>query len=53
MSSLLYSAAKEARNGNLDIKRQVRQFGNVTNSVEVSAQEAFYLVLQMPLTKRT
>ena len=54
MSNLLYAAAKEARNGNLDIKRQVRHIGNVfSNSVEVSAQEAVYLVLQMPLTQST
>ena len=54
MSNLLHAAAKEARNGNLDIKRQVRHIGNVfSNSLEVSAQEAVYLVLQMPLTKST
>jgi hypothetical protein len=52
MSNLLHAAAKEATNGNMDIKRQVRHIGNVfSNSVEVSAQEAVYLVLQMPLTK--
>ena len=54
MSNLLYAAAKEARDGNLDIKRQVRHIGNVfSNSVEVSAQEAVYLILQMPLTNST
>lgn len=52
MSDLLIRAAKEARDGNLDIKRQVRHIGNhFLNSVEVGAQEAAYLVLQMPLTK--
>ncbi|XP_061173328.1 uncharacterized protein LOC133182501 [Saccostrea echinata] len=52
MSDLLSRAAKEAREGNLDIKRQVRHIGNqFLNSVEVGAQEAAYLVLQMPLTK--
>ena len=52
MSNLLHAAAKEARNGNLDIKRQVRHIGNIfSNSVEVSAQEAVYLILQMPLTQ--
>lgn len=52
MSDLLNRAAKEARDGNLDIKRQVRHIGNhFLNSVEVGAQEAAYLVLQMPLTK--
>ena len=51
-SDLLNRAAKEAREGNLDIKRQVRHIGNhFLNSVEVGAQEAAYLVLQMPLTK--
>ncbi|XP_062567926.1 uncharacterized protein LOC134230168 [Saccostrea cucullata] len=52
MSDLLSRAAKEAREGNLDIKRQVRHIGNhFLNSVEVGAQEAAYLVLQMPMTK--
>ena len=52
MSALLDRACKEARQGNMDIKRQVRHIGNqFLNSVEVSAQEACYLVLQMPLTK--
>ena len=52
MSALLERACKEARQGNMDIKRQVRHIGNqFLNSVEVSAQEAAYLVLQMPLTK--
>lgn len=52
MSDLLNRAAKEARDGNLDIKRQVRHIGNhFLNSVEVGAQEAAYLVMQMPLTK--
>ena len=46
MSSLMHAAAKKARNANLDIKRQVRHTGNdFSNSVEVSAQEAVYLVL--------
>ena len=50
MSNLMHVAAKEARNGNLDIKHQVRHIGNAfSNSVEVSAQEAVYLVLQIPL----
>lgn len=52
MSDLLNRAAKEAREGNIDIKRQVRHIGNhFLNSVEVGAQEAAYLVLQIPLTK--
>ncbi|KAK3087854.1 hypothetical protein FSP39_011503 [Pinctada imbricata] len=52
MSALMDRACKEARSGNMDIKKQVRHIGNhFLNSVEVSAQEASYLVLQMPLTK--
>ena len=54
MSALLDQAAKEAKEGNLDLKRQVRHIGNYfVNSVETSAQEAVYLTLQMPLTKAT
>jgi hypothetical protein len=41
MSALLDQAAKEAKEGNLDLKRQVRHIGNYfVNSVETSAQEA-------------
>ena len=54
MSAQIEAAAKEARKGNLDIKKQVRHIGNVfSNCVEVSAQEAVYLALQFPLTKGT
>ena len=54
MSALLDQAAKEARQGNLDLKHQVRHIGNYfTNSVETCAQEAIYLLLQLPLTKAT
>ncbi|CAC5416157.1 unnamed protein product [Mytilus coruscus] len=55
MSALILDqAAKEARQGNLDLKHQVRHIGNnFSNSVETSAQEATYLTLQMPLTKAT
>ena len=54
MSAQLDAAAKEARKGNLDLKKQVRHIGNVfSNCVEVSAQEAVYLDLQIPLTKCT
>ena len=50
----LDAAAKEARKGNLDLKKQVRHIGNVfSNCVEVSAQEAVYLDLQIHLTKCT
>ena len=54
MSMLLDQATKEAREGNLDLKRQVRHIGNYfINAVETSAQEAVYLTLQLPLTKAT
>ena len=54
MSAQLDAAAKEARKGNLDLKKQVRHIGNIfSNCVEVSAQEAVYLNLQIPLTKCT
>ena len=54
MSAQLDAAAKEARKGNLDLKKQVRHIGNVfSNCVEVSAQEAVYLDLQILLTKCT
>ena len=48
------SCCKKARKENPDIKKQVRHIGNVfSNSVEVGAQEAVYLALQIPLTKGT
>ena len=52
ISAQLDAAAKEAQKGNLDLKKHVRHIGNVfSNCVEVSAQEAVYLDLQIPLTK--
>ena len=54
MSAQLDAAPKDARKYNLDLKKQVRYIGNVfSNCVEVSAQEAVYLDLQVPLTKCT
>ena len=54
MSAQFDAAAKEARKRNFDLKKQVRYIGNVlSNCVEVSAQEAVYLVLQIPLKKCT
>ena len=51
MSSLLERACKEAKSGNMDIRKQVRHIGNqFLNNVEVSAQEAAYLTLQLNLT---
>ncbi|PIK45760.1 hypothetical protein BSL78_17400 [Apostichopus japonicus] len=52
MSNLMQRATTEAREGNTDIKQQVRHIGNkFLNHVEMSAQEAVYLVLQMSLRK--
>lgn len=50
MSNLLYLAAKEAREGNLEIRKQVRSICHkFLTHVEVSAQEAVYFILQLPL----
>ena len=52
MSELLRQACAEARKGNSNIKQQVRDIGNkFLNSVEISAQEAVYIVLQLPMKK--
>ena len=52
MSRLLEKATEEARAGNEDIVNRVRHIGNkFLNAVEISAQEAVYLVLQMPLRR--
>ena len=49
MNRLLEKAAEEAKSGNKDITKRVRHTGNkFLNAVEISAQEAVYLVLQMP-----
>ena len=49
MSELLRTACAE---GNASIKQQVRDIGNTfLNSVEISAQEAVYIVLQLPMRK--
>ncbi|KAJ8018963.1 hypothetical protein HOLleu_42737 [Holothuria leucospilota] len=54
MSNLMQRATKEARDGNQDIRQRVRHIGNTfLNHVELSAQEAVYLVLQMSLRKAT
>ena len=46
MSELLRRAVAEAKEGNTNIKQQVRDIGNkFLNSVEISAQEAVYVVL--------
>lgn len=50
MSNLLRHACEEARTSNSDIRQQVRRIGNkFLSHVEVGAQEAVYIVLQMPL----
>ena len=52
MSKLLEKASQEASAGNKDIVNKVRHVGNkFLNAVEISAQEAVYLVLQMPLRR--
>ena len=52
MSELLRQACTEARKGNANIKQQVQDIGNkFLNSVEISAQEAVYIVLQLPMKK--
>ena len=52
MSELLQKACAEAKEGNSSIKRQVRDIGNkFLNSVEISAQEAVYITLQLPMRK--
>lgn len=49
---MLSSACKEAKSSENDIKQQVRKIGNTFLShVEIGAQEACYLVLQMPLKR--
>ena len=52
LSQLLKAAAKEARGNETNIKEQMKLIGNrFLNSVEISAQEAAYLALQMPLKR--
>ena len=50
MSDLLQKACKEAKQGQMNLKQQFRRIANkFVNNVEVSAQEAVYLLLQLPL----
>ena len=52
MSKLLEKASEEAKPGNKDITNRIRHIGNkFLNAVEISAQGAVYLVLQMPLRR--
>ena len=52
MSELLREACTEARKGNHIIKKQVGDIGSkFLNSIEISAQEAVYIVLQHAMRK--
>ena len=52
MSELLRKAVEGAKEGKTNIKQQVRDIGNkFLNSVEISAQQAVYVVLQLPMRK--
>lgn len=52
MSELLRQACTEVREGNCNIKQQVRDIGSkFLNNVEISAQEAVYITLQLPMRK--
>lgn len=52
MSNILKRAAEEAKAGNKDITIKVTHIGNnFLNSVEISAQEAVYYILQLPFHK--
>lgn len=45
-------ATEEIKSGNRDIANKVRHIGNkFLNAVEISAQEAAYLVLQIPMRR--
>lgn len=52
LSNILSEACKEAKQKDRDIRQQVRRIGNqFLRHVKIGAQEAAYLVLQMPLRK--
>jgi hypothetical protein len=54
LSNLLQDACQEARETDSDVRQQVRRIGNqFLSSVEIGAQEAVYLVLQLPLRRCT
>lgn len=54
LSNLLRDACFEAKEHDSDIRQQVRRIGNqFLSSVEIGAQEAVFLVLQMPLRRCT
>jgi hypothetical protein len=50
ISEVLLNATKEAKDGNFTLKETFRHIANsFTNSVEISAQEAVYILLGMPM----
>ena len=52
MSKLLENAAKEAKEGNMDLKQSVRHIGNkFLNCTEMSEQECAYSLLELPITQ--
>ena len=52
MSKLLENAAKEAKEGNMDLKQSVRHIGNkFLNCSEMSEQECAYSLLELPITQ--
>ena len=52
MSELLRQACTEVREGNCNIKQQVRDIGSkFLNNVEISAREAVYITLQLSMRK--
>ena len=52
LSNLLYDACNEAKKKDSDKKQQIRRIGNqFLSHFEIGAQEAAYLVVQMPLRK--
>jgi hypothetical protein len=54
LSNLLQAACVEASEMDSDIRQKVRRIGNqFLSSVEIGAQEAVFLALQMPLRKST
>ena len=54
MSRLMEDACKEARKGSKSLKESVRHIDNkFLNSVEVSAQEAAYLILQLNMSRKS
>lgn len=54
MSCLMYNACKEEKKGNYNLREKVRHIGNMfLNTAEMSAQEAVYLALQLPLIRKS